>query len=224
MTPVQIQIQPTGLKLSSSMNDEVLAIVRRQYPGAKVVSTAETVEIALDNCSLIEEATQLASDLLQLGYGVYPVTITSDREEQTSKTWDEEQTLKPWDNEQTSKSRSVKWPYFVLQNKTPVPVAFRVFLGWILSHPEIQVVAKDRVLGVQISTVFLGMPTTQGPLFETMVLGGTLDRYCQRSSTWRAAIANHQTAVELVARAETVPLDWLAAPFVIWLLLTLLVA
>lgn len=75
------------------------------------------------------------------------------------------------------------------------------------SSPD-RVVAQTYILGVQISTVFIGLNHRffgHGPplLFETMIFGGPLDQSQWRYSSWDDAITGHAAAVRKVR--ETMP-------------------
>ena len=64
-------------------------------------------------------------------------------------------------------------------------------------------VATDRVGGVQVSTVFLGLDHDWGlgplpVLWETMIFGGPHDEYQERYTSRTAALAGHQRALALV--------------------------
>lgn len=81
------------------------------------------------------------------------------------------------------------------------------FTQWVeLLVPENQRVAKSEVGEAVVSTVWLGLDHNfggDGPplIFETMILGGTLDQQQWRYSTEAEARAGHEHAVKL-ARAE----------------------
>ena len=64
-------------------------------------------------------------------------------------------------------------------------------------------VANDKVFGVHISTVFLGVDYSSpfgGPpvLWETMIFGGPHDQYQERYISRKDAIAGHAKAVAMV--------------------------
>jgi hypothetical protein len=71
-------------------------------------------------------------------------------------------------------------------------------------------IAKSKIHGVEVSTVFLGLDhnwSGQGPpiVFETMVFGGELDEEMWRYATYAEAEAGHLAACELVRRAGRKP-------------------
>lgn len=67
-------------------------------------------------------------------------------------------------------------------------------------------VADDKINGVRVSTVFLGIDhafsDSKAPLlFETMVFGGKLDQEMSRYSTWDEADAGHKAMLKRVKEA-----------------------
>jgi hypothetical protein len=67
-------------------------------------------------------------------------------------------------------------------------------------------IAKSKIDGVEISTVFLGLNHQFGdgpPLvFETMIFGGKHDQWQERCSTYDEAVAMHKQAVDLVGKGN----------------------
>ncbi len=66
-----------------------------------------------------------------------------------------------------------------------------------------RVVGNEKVNGITVSTVFLGIDQSYGDgslpiLFETMVFDGPLDGEMDRYATWDEALAGHQAMVERV--------------------------
>lgn len=65
-------------------------------------------------------------------------------------------------------------------------------------------VADERIDGIRISTVFLGLDHQWDGgaplLFETMIFGGPHNDWQERCSTWEEAEEMHKKAVELVKR------------------------
>jgi hypothetical protein len=85
------------------------------------------------------------------------------------------------------------------------PVASPYLLTWAMTmSDDMRRVALTYVVGVRVSTVFLGLDHgfDDGPpvLFETMIFGevGDLDQYQERYTTLEAAMAGHERAVEMV--------------------------
>lgn len=66
-------------------------------------------------------------------------------------------------------------------------------------------VAYDKIEGVEVSTVFLGLDHGRGDgpplLFETMIFGGTHDGYQERYSSWAQAEEGHAEALALARAA-----------------------
>lgn len=95
--------------------------------------------------------------------------------------------------------------YYVLIGKLAVPsddpkAWARMFEG------TARIVAKTRIGGCEISTVFLGLDHNFGSgglpiLFETMVFRGGSGEECERCETWEQAEAQHAEMVAKV-RAE----------------------
>ena len=93
--------------------------------------------------------------------------------------------------------------YTLDENKMPVPcdnpMEWHIWYDFADKH-----VAKDWVGPVMVSTVFLGLDFGFG-LWETMVLGGRMDRYQARSDGRLAeALKMHERILELVKLAEEV--------------------
>lgn len=78
----------------------------------------------------------------------------------------------------------------------------------LISSPERQI-AKDRIDGVLVSTVFLVFNHNwQGPdmpplLYETMIFGGTHDQWQRRYTSRDEALDGHNEAVEMVQNARS---------------------
>ena len=94
---------------------------------------------------------------------------------------------------------------YKLEGHTPVECANLAEWGEWLQGADKRV-ALDRINGVDISTVFLGIDYQfgEGPplLFETMVFGGKLDAEQERYGTWDEAEAGHQAMKQRVILAE----------------------
>jgi hypothetical protein len=95
--------------------------------------------------------------------------------------------------------------YYILKGKLAVPVKdVREWGIWFETADRI--VAADKVGGVRVSTVFLGIDHNFGDglplIFETMAFrGGTWDElYCERCGTWEEAEAQHKAMCDLVRR------------------------
>jgi hypothetical protein len=90
---------------------------------------------------------------------------------------------------------------YILDGHTPVPCDD--FLRWARFFADVagrRVALTVTPTGVEVSTLFLGVQHHgRLVLFETMILGGPLDGYQQRYSTWEEAEAGHAAAVQ---RAE----------------------
>jgi hypothetical protein len=73
-----------------------------------------------------------------------------------------------------------------------------------------RMVARDFIGESEISTIFLGLDPLADAmgirprLFETMVIGGKLDRSQWRCCTWKEAEGQHQRIVSMVASLEKV--------------------
>ena len=93
--------------------------------------------------------------------------------------------------------------YTLDENKTPVHCDD--LMEWsIWNDFANKQVAKDWVGPVMVSTVFLGLDLGFG-LWETMVLGGRMDRYQARSDGRLAeALKMHERILELVKLAEEI--------------------
>lgn len=91
-------------------------------------------------------------------------------------------------------------------NRTPIPVDLLTWAKWI-DKAKNRDVGDERIRGVRVSTVFLGLDHNfdeQGEplIFETMIFGGDEDGYCERCSTWEQAVQMHARAVEIVTNAN----------------------
>jgi|GraSoiStandDraft_50_1057286.scaffolds.fasta_scaffold1036429_1 hypothetical protein len=96
----------------------------------------------------------------------------------------------------------VDW-YILDDHGNPVPERDLSRWGaWFESAPN-RVLERDHLPGdVLVSTVFLGIDhnfSDRGSplLWETMILGGPHNGYCQRYASRKAALAGHQTGVEI---------------------------
>jgi hypothetical protein len=92
--------------------------------------------------------------------------------------------------------------YKLNENKEPVKIEM---MEWAMgmSNIENRIVKHDKVDGILVSTVFLGMDHRfgfEGPpvLFETMIFGGEHDQYQERYCTYQEAEAGHKRALEMV--------------------------
>lgn len=62
-------------------------------------------------------------------------------------------------------------------------------------------IGDDRIGGVHVSTVWVGIGFGDPPLiFETMLFGGPLDEHCERYATEREARAGHARWVAQLSR------------------------
>lgn len=94
----------------------------------------------------------------------------------------------------------------------PVPTDDVLVWGAFFEKPD-RIVATDEIGDVRISTVFLGLDhsfarmmgdKSEPPLlFETMIFGGVLDGYQERSATWKEAEQQHADACALVRKPVT---------------------
>lgn len=92
---------------------------------------------------------------------------------------------------------------YILDDDRRTPKPCHSLTEWARSlDPAYRQTAEDVIDGVRISTVFLGLDHQfgKGPphLWETMILGGEHDDYCDRYSSHEDAIAGHARAVALV--------------------------
>jgi hypothetical protein len=89
--------------------------------------------------------------------------------------------------------------YYKLEGKTPVPSDL---MTWARSMNKPRHVGNDKINGVHVSTIFLGMNHQYGDgpplLFETMVFGGEFDQEQERYSTYEEAEAGHARWVAAV--------------------------
>ena len=97
----------------------------------------------------------------------------------------------------------MKPDYYILEGRTPIPVAdVREWGRWLEGQKGKRHVA-DMTLpsGVRVSTVFLGLDHSfgDGPpmLFETLIFGGPSDGEMWRYSTWEEAETGHKVALAL---------------------------
>jgi hypothetical protein len=96
--------------------------------------------------------------------------------------------------------------YWILQGKLAVPVDLMTWARWFESAGDSRLVAKTRIGGVEISTIFIGLDHNffedgEPEIFETMVFRGGSGQECDRCGTWEGAEGMHTNAVALV-RAE----------------------
>lgn len=99
---------------------------------------------------------------------------------------------------------------YVLDGKIPVAVEdARAWGDWFENHVEDRVVKQEEISrDIRVSTVFVsidhghawmnGQPGYKPLLFETLVMGGPLDGYQLRYSTWMEAEEGHDKVLELV--------------------------
>jgi hypothetical protein len=89
--------------------------------------------------------------------------------------------------------------YYILDGKTTVPADM---MTWAKSRNQPRHVGNDKIDGVHVSTVFLGIDHQWGDgpplLFETMVFGGEFDQEQERYSTYEEAEAGHARWVAAV--------------------------
>ena len=90
--------------------------------------------------------------------------------------------------------------YILIDGK---PVAEPDIIKWAMWRETADTIVKqDRIGGVFVSTVFLGLDHAfgKGPpmLYETMVFGGPHDKYQERYCTRDEALAGHARAVVMV--------------------------
>jgi hypothetical protein len=96
-------------------------------------------------------------------------------------------------------------PYYVLRDKTPVPCDDP--MQWTEEfETRDRHVKKTWIGGTYISTVFLGIDHAVDQdvspiLFETMIFGGSLDRFYECCSTWAEAEIMHDRIVHQVEAA-----------------------
>lgn len=96
--------------------------------------------------------------------------------------------------------------FWILDDKKLIPVGDDI-LRWaeFFQQHEKRIVGFSTLADdVEVSTVFIGIPALvyrQGPplLFETMIIGGPLDRERDRYATWDEAVSGHE---KMVKRAE----------------------
>ena len=91
---------------------------------------------------------------------------------------------------------------YILKDRKPIHEPDLIAWGaWMQTADRI--VAKTDTPDGKISTVFLGLNYQfaghgKPLIFETMVFGGAMDQYCERSSTWEEAEAVHQRITQKV--------------------------
>jgi len=90
---------------------------------------------------------------------------------------------------------------YILEGKSPKPVDDIFLWGKWFETADRRVAFTKMWLGVEVSTVFLGLSHQYGCgppiLFETMIFGGEHNEYQERYSTWEEAEAGHKQAVKL---------------------------
>ena len=91
--------------------------------------------------------------------------------------------------------------YILDENKKTIPC--EDLLKWATWFEKAdRNVAKIKIGGVEISTVFLGLDHNalgdKPQLFETMIFGGKLDGEMWRYSTWDEAVEGHKKAIKKV--------------------------
>lgn len=96
--------------------------------------------------------------------------------------------------------------HYKLVGKKPVPCSVTEW-SKMFADPEGRKIAYDKVGDSLVSTVFLGIPHGHADkdrplLFETMVFGGTLAGEMYRSTTYDAALHNHDAMVTTVKLVE----------------------
>jgi len=75
--------------------------------------------------------------------------------------------------------------------------------GRWMERGDLRRVARHKIKGVRVSTVFLGLDqsfsyTGTPVLFETMVFGGEMDGHQVRYCTWDEALAGHKVILAKV--------------------------
>jgi hypothetical protein len=102
--------------------------------------------------------------------------------------------------------------FFKLEGKTAFPVEYTEHIEWIIQDPDhgARKVQTDWYLSgtdeILVSTTFLmginyrWMDGAEPLLFETMVLGGTMDQAQWRYSTWEQAETGHQEVLDQLLR------------------------
>lgn len=89
---------------------------------------------------------------------------------------------------------------YILKDRTPILVEDVAEWGKWFETADKQI-ALDEFDGVRVSTVFLGIETVEGCLFETMIFGGPMDQQQRRYRTYDEAEQGHQEAVNQVKQA-----------------------
>lgn len=98
-------------------------------------------------------------------------------------------------------------------NPVPEPDLIRWALWLEFSHLALdksnRIVAQDEILGVRVSTVFLGLDyghprdrPHKPILWETMIFRGPHDGYCRRYTSRADAEQGHREAIELVKNTD----------------------
>lgn len=87
---------------------------------------------------------------------------------------------------------------YILEGKTPKPVDDMLEWGQWFETADRRVAFTKMWLGVEVSTVFLGINHQFGCgapiLFETMIFGGDHDEYQERYYTWEESEVGHRQA------------------------------
>lgn len=100
---------------------------------------------------------------------------------------------------------------FILdKDKNVIPASLFEWGQFFENNEEERIVKKDKINGLKISTVFIGVDHNicrlydkeedhELHIFETMVFDGNMsDIYCDRYATWKEAEEGHQSAIEWV--------------------------
>jgi hypothetical protein len=98
--------------------------------------------------------------------------------------------------------------FFILKDRQVVPATMEEWSRFLMSPERIVAVWEFAEGSVTVSTVFLGLdhmqlyrPVGYGlQVFETMVFGGPLDQYQERSSTWQEAEQIHERVCAMVTK------------------------
>ena len=99
-----------------------------------------------------------------------------------------------------------KYYYYLLRGREIVPCVNLSKWGQAMARFDVQI-ADDHIDEVRVSTVFLGMDHNSecdGPplLFETMIIGGLLDEFRMRCTTYEEAEVMHQIVLAMVKREQ----------------------
>jgi hypothetical protein len=99
-----------------------------------------------------------------------------------------------------------KTKYILDEHKNVIPATLLEWAEYLESHHKERIVAKDKIDGHMVSTVFLGLDHSNicnaGKLeiFETMIFGKNsgAEEYCDRYATWAEAEEGHRRAIQWV--------------------------